>query len=177
MAADVLIAYASKRGSTEQVARAIGEALRSQRLTTKIEAAANCRDLDGFRAVVLGGSLYVGRWHRDARRFLRRHREALGSLPLAVFALGPGKATTEDFASSRLQLDAALEKATGIEPRAVAVFGGVIDPDRLRFPFNRMPRTDVRDWEEIRSWGLALPAQLELEVEAARGESELRQTG
>jgi menaquinone-dependent protoporphyrinogen oxidase len=162
MAADVLIAYASKRGSTEQVARGIGEVLRGQGFSTKVETAAECRDLEGFRAVVLGGSIYYGRWHPAARRFLRRHRTALESVPLAVFALGPGKDTGEDFASSRRQLDQALEKATGIEPRAIAVFGGAVDPEKLRFPFSHMPKTDIRDWDQIHSWALALPAELDL---------------
>ncbi len=170
MAADVLIVYASKRGSTEQVARRIGEALRGQGLSTKVEEASDCRDLAGYRAVVLGGSIYFGRWHRDARGFLHRHRTALASLPLAVFALGPGKNTPEDFEESRKQFEAALEKAGGIEPRAVAVFGGAVDPEKFRFPFNRMPKTDIRDWEGIHSWALTLPAGLGLEV-APRTES------
>src|SRR5579859_139424 len=81
MAADVLIVYASKHGSTEQVARGIGEVLRKHGLTTAVEPAGAVRDLSGFRAVVVGGSLYMGRWHHDARAFLRCHRRTLERLP------------------------------------------------------------------------------------------------
>lgn len=161
--ADVLIVYASKHGSTEQVARGIGEKLRGLGLTTAVERAAGVDDLSGFRAVLLGGSIYVGRWHHDARAFLRRHRETLRQLPFAVFALGPGKDTPEDFANSRKQLDHWLEKTPELEPRAVAVFGGVIEPERLRFPFNHMPKLDLRDWAEIRRWAASLPVELDLE--------------
>jgi menaquinone-dependent protoporphyrinogen oxidase len=168
MAADVLIAYASKRGSTEQVARGIGEALRGLGYTTKVEVARDVKDVEGYRAVVLGGSIYFGKWHSDARGFLKRHHTALASLPFAVFALGPGKATEEDFASSRQQFDHALEKLDGIEPRAVMVFGGAVDPEKLHFPFNRMPKTDIRDWPEIRAWAQALPADLDLEAAPSR---------
>jgi menaquinone-dependent protoporphyrinogen oxidase len=175
MPADVLIVYASRRGSTEQVARRIGEALRGLGYSTKIEAAAAVRDLEVFRAVVLGGSIYIGRLHKDARRFLARHRKALATVPLAVFALGPGKNTAEDFASSRHQLDRALEKVKGVEPRAVVVFGGVVDPEKLHFPFNRMPKTDIRDWDQILSWSSSLPAMLDLEH--ACDESPLLRTG
>ena len=44
-----------------------------------------------------------------------------------------------------------------LEPVATAVFGGVFDPSQLRFPFNRMPAADARDWDAIRAWadGLA----------------------
>ena len=163
MAADVLIVYASKHGSTEQVARGIGEKLRGLGLTTTIEPAGEVDDLNGFRSVVLGGSIYMGRWHHDAKAFLKRHRDALDHLPFAVFALGPGKDTPEDFEASRHQLEHALEKTPGLEPRAVAVFGGVIDPEKLHFPFSHKRQTDLRDWTEIRSWAAALPAELELE--------------
>ena len=40
----------------------------------------------------------MGRWHHDARNFLKSHRRELERLPFAVFALGPGKNTPEEFA-------------------------------------------------------------------------------
>jgi menaquinone-dependent protoporphyrinogen oxidase len=166
MTTEVLIAYASKHGSTEQVARRIGEVLRAQALSTTIEEAGAVTDLDGVRAVVLGGSIYVGRWHRDARAFLRRHADALDEIPFAVFALGPGKNTAHDFEQSRSQLDHALAKEPELEPRAVAVFGGVVDPERLRFPFNHMPAVDIRDWPTIHAWAAELPGLLGLDREA-----------
>jgi menaquinone-dependent protoporphyrinogen oxidase len=162
MAADVLIVYASKRGSTEQVARRIGEVLRAQGLSTTIEPAKAVNEFDGFRAVVLGGSIYMGHWHKEASGFLHRFHDALADLPLAVFALGPAKDTPEEFANSRKQLDQALQKEHDLEPRVVAVFGGVIDPERLRFPFSRMQQVDLRDWPAIRAWAAALPDELGL---------------
>jgi len=163
MAADVLIVYASKHGSTEQVARGIGETLRKRGLTTAIEPAREVLDLSGYRAVLIGGSIYMGRWHHDARQFLKRHRRDLERLPFAVFALGPGKNTPEDFEASRKQLDHALVRSPELEARAVAVFGGVIDPERMRFPLNHLKRTDLRDWNEIHAWAAELPLELDLE--------------
>jgi menaquinone-dependent protoporphyrinogen oxidase len=165
MAADVLIVYASKHGSTEQVARRIGEVLRAEQLSTAIESADAVADLEGFRAVVLGGSIYMGRWHKDANRFLHRHHDALGELPFAVFALGPGRDTPEDFAQSRKQLDHALAGEHDLAPRTIAVFGGVIDPERLRFPFNHMHAVDLRDWPAIQAWAAGLPELLDLKAD------------
>ena len=34
------------------------------------------RTLDGYGAVVLGAPLYMFRWHKDAMRFVSRHRQA-----------------------------------------------------------------------------------------------------
>jgi menaquinone-dependent protoporphyrinogen oxidase len=166
MTTDVLIAYASKHGSTEQVARRVAEVLRAHGLTTTVKQAGDVTDLDGAYAVVLGGSIYMGHWHRDARAFLKRHAEALDEVPFAVFALGPGKNTEHDFEQSRKQLDHALAKEPELEPRAVTVFGGVIEPDRLRFPFNHTPAVDIRDWPTIHAWAAELPALFGLDREA-----------
>ena len=58
----------------------------------------------------------------------------------------------EDVTGSRRQFDAALTKEPTLHPFATAVFGGVFDPAQHRFPFNRMPASDVRDWAAIRAW-------------------------
>src|SRR4051812_48858204 len=160
MTPPVLVAYATKHGSTKEVADAIAAALLEHGLDVHVAEAAAVDDLAGYGGAVLGGSLYMGRWHRDARRFLRRHAAALAELPLAVFAIGPLTSTDDDLAGARKQLDAALAKAKrqGVEPDCVAVFGGVVDPAQLRFPFNHMPATDARDWPTIRAWAAELAA-------------------
>jgi len=128
------------------------------------ETAARCRaaevvtDVDSYDAVVVGGSLYMGRWHADARRLLRRHRTALEGRPLAVFALGPLTTEEQQVADSSDQLNDALARL-GVHPWFVTVFGGVVDPAKLRFPFNRMPQTDARVWPEIEAWATQLGAR------------------
>jgi menaquinone-dependent protoporphyrinogen oxidase len=148
----VIVAYATRAGSTHEVAERIGTGLRTAGLDVEVRAADEVDGLDGYDAVVLGGALYMGRWHRDARRFLRRHRELLGRLPVAVFAMGPLTLEEDDVAGARRQLDAALARVPRVAPFEVAIFGGVIDPARLRFPFSRMRATDARDWDAIDAW-------------------------
>lgn len=152
----VLVAYATKHGSTREVADAIATTLQEQGLRVDLRAAADCRELDEHRAVVLGGALYMGRWHKDARAFLRRHDAALESRPVAVFAIGPQRTDDASVRSARRQLDRALARARGFAPLDVAIFGGVIDPAKLRFPFNRMQPSDARDWDAIRDWAREL---------------------
>ena len=148
----LLVAYGSKHGSTQEVAEAVAERLRAGGREVDLCRAADVDDLTPYGGVVLGGSLYVGRWHEDARRFLSRYRDELSALPLAVFALGPKTAEQKDLADARTQLDKALSKTPELEPRSVAVFGGVIDPSKLRFPLNRLPASDARDWDAIDAW-------------------------
>ena len=129
MAADVLIVYASKHGSTEQVARGIGEKLRGLGLTTAIERAGEVEDLSGYRSVLVGGSIYMGRWHHDARGFLNRHRPALERLPFAVFALGPGK---RHAGGLRGVAGAARSRARRVPRARAADEGGLRRRDRPR---------------------------------------------
>jgi len=145
----VLVAYATQNGSTQQVADAIAAALRERDAQVVIMPARAVREpVTGYDLVVLGAPLYSGRWHRDAHRFLRRHRRELPGVPVAVFGMGPRTGTEDAWRRSRGQLDRALAKRDWLAPIAVTVFGGVDPPGRSKHP----PR-DLRNWETIRAWG------------------------
>ena len=148
----ILVAYATKRESTHEVADAVAARLRELGHEVNVWPAADIGMLRPYGAVVLGGALYAGRWHRDARRFVATHRDELAKRPVAVYAMGPLKLEPADVRGSREQLDRALAKEPWLEPVSVAVFGGVIDPAKMRFPLTRMEAADARDWDAIRSW-------------------------
>jgi menaquinone-dependent protoporphyrinogen oxidase len=146
----ILVAYASKNGSTREVAEAIAGVLHANGHAVDFRSAAEVSDLKFYSGVVLGGSIYVGRWHPDALAFLKRHTDGLAELPVAIFALGPRSLT--EVAQSRAQLDTSLAQVPDVTPATVAIFGGVVDPTKLSCPFNRLPASDARDWTAIRDW-------------------------
>jgi menaquinone-dependent protoporphyrinogen oxidase len=156
----VLVAYATKAGSTREVADAVARTLREHGLEADVRPAAEVGTLATYGAVILGTALYTGRVHRDARRFLRSHRAELTERPLAVFAMGPKTLADEEVAASRAQLDRALAAHPELRPDPVAIFGGVVEPAKLRFPFNHMPASDARDWDAIRAWADQVAAVL-----------------
>jgi menaquinone-dependent protoporphyrinogen oxidase len=162
----LLVAYATKHGSTIEVAEAIASALREHGREVDVEPASDVRALDGYSAVVLGGALYMGHWHKDAARFLKRHLHALEDVPFAVFAMGPKTVADEEVASSRNQLDRALQAVPELTPAAVTIFGGVVDPSKLRFPFKHMPASDARDWAAIGAWAHEVAALFVNDVES-----------
>ena len=161
-----LVAYATRHGSTQEVAAAVAEVLREKGLEVDLQPAREVRALDRYRAVVLGAPLYMFRWHKDAKRFLSRHRQALEQRPVAVFALGPFEDKEEDWQGVREQIDKELAKFPWLKPLAVQVVGGKFDPNTLTFPYNlipalkQMPVSDIRDWTTIRAWASALAAKI-----------------
>lgn len=168
--ADVLVAYATKYGSTREVAEAVAATLRERGLEVDVRSARDVKGLDGYRAVVLGGALYFFHWRGDAHRFLRRNRAALSRVPVAVFAMGPINDTAEEFTGARGQLDRALAKHAWFSPVSLAIFGGRLDPTGLRFPdgnpaVKRMPASDIRDWDAIEAWANSLSESLDLTEE------------
>jgi menaquinone-dependent protoporphyrinogen oxidase len=155
---NVLVAYATSRGSTQEVAEAVAATLRRHGLSVDVQPASAVKSLAPYEGVVLGGALYTGRWHGDARAFLQQHRHALANRVVAVFGMGPRTLEEQDVAGSRVQLRKALSKVPEVTPRSVAIFGGVVDPAKLRFPFNRMPASDARDWDAIDAWATEVAA-------------------
>jgi len=109
MSDSVLIAYATRYGSTQEVAERIAATLRQAGLQVEVQAARQVRTLEGYRAVVLGAPLYIGSWLKDARRFLTKHQAALAQVPVAMFTLGPTRAE-EDVAPIRTQMDEQIGK-------------------------------------------------------------------
>jgi menaquinone-dependent protoporphyrinogen oxidase len=161
-----LIAYATRNGSTKEVALEIAGRLSAHGIVADVRSARDVAALDGYEAVVLGSAIYAGRLHSDARAFLHEHRAALAARPLAVFAMGPRTLEDADVASSHGQLDAALAKEPTLLPVTTAIFGGVLDPSQHHFPFNRIPAADARDWDAIRAWADEV-AELITNVEVA----------
>ncbi|MDI7275318.1 MAG: flavodoxin domain-containing protein [Anaerolineae bacterium] len=165
MSASILVAYATRYGSTQEVAEAVAETLRAGGLAVDVQPARRVRTLSGYGAVVLGAPLYIGRWHRDARRFLSQHHEALAERPVAVFSLGPtgSVADQDEWQGARAALEQELARYPWLRPVSVELFGGRYDPAKLRFPDSLLaalpasplhgaPATDLRDWEAIRAW-------------------------
>jgi menaquinone-dependent protoporphyrinogen oxidase len=152
----VLVACASRHGSTHETADVVAATLREHGLEVDVRAAGDVEDVAGYDAVVLGGALSMGRWHRDARRLLRHHAAALARVPVAVFAMAAIGDEAEMAAAARRQLDRALSAVPQVVPVSAAVFAGVFDPAEHPFPFSRTPALDARDPEAVRSWARAI---------------------
>lgn len=168
MKTKVLVTYATKHGSTQEVAEAVSKTLREHGLAVDLQSMRRVRALDGYSAVVLGAPLYMFHWHKDALRFLARHKKALMERSVAVFGGGPTATEDSDGDWEEVQkhFDAELAKFPWLSPLSVELVGGRFDPARLRFPYSlipalcHMPASDLRDWAAIHSWASNLALQL-----------------
>jgi menaquinone-dependent protoporphyrinogen oxidase len=159
----ILLAYATRFGSTQEVAEAITATLREAGIEVELQAMQDVESLDGYDAIVLGAALYNTRWHQAAHQFLTKHKESLMQRPVAIFTLGPLNTSDAAKRNSRRQLDKELGKYAWLKPVALEVFAGKYDPSKPGMGFfeRLLPARDYRDWEAMRAWANALPTQLE----------------
>jgi menaquinone-dependent protoporphyrinogen oxidase len=149
----VLVAYASKRGGTEGIAHSIGDALTARGIEADVLAAGDAKSLVSYDAVIVGGALYAMRWHRGARRFVKRNAEVLHSRPVWFFSSGPLDASaTEHDIVPVAQVRSLMDR---VGARGHATFGGRLRADAKGFPASAMAKKYAGDWRDpghIRSW-------------------------
>lgn len=167
MSNSILVGYATRYGSTQEVAEAITAKLGERGFQANLRLLREVKTLNGYSAVIIGAPLFMFRWHKDALNFLSRQRSALSELPVAVFALGPTHDPHDDqeWQNSWAQLKKALAKFSWFKPVALEMFGGKYDPSKLGFPINKLagdaPATDIRDWPAINAWSSSLAGKFE----------------
>jgi menaquinone-dependent protoporphyrinogen oxidase len=160
-----LVTYASKRGSTEEIAETLAATLRRGGLEVSLCSVDEVDSLDPYEAVVLGSAVYMKRWRGDARRFLKRHRKALRQLPFWVFSSGP----VGDPASDNpewMESRKFVEKIEELGARGHVVFGGRVPAEPQGLMEKSMVEgtpeeyRDRRDWDQIRAWAEGVAAEL-----------------
>ena len=80
----VLVAYATKHGSTAKVAETVAEELRAAGCEAEVRSVSDAASTAGFDAAVVGGPMVLG-WHKEAVKFVKARRDVLAALPVAYF--------------------------------------------------------------------------------------------
>jgi menaquinone-dependent protoporphyrinogen oxidase len=166
----ILVAYATKHGSTAEIAQAIGRMLAGRGHGVDVLEAAVVADLQGYDAVVLGSAVYMGRWQKDGIELLKRHAATLRSRPTWLFSSGPtggtGDADTAVHEATAAPMSVPAGKdvarwAGEIGARGHATFAGRIGDDMTGLLERWMPRGDWRDFEVIEAWARSIADALE----------------
>lgn len=164
----VLVAYASWKGSTKEIAEKIGETLRDESIQVEVVRAKEVKSIAPYQAVVLGTGIHAGRCHSDAFHFAKKHREKLKGIPFALFVVClTAKDTTSEAQCKVRAYLSELQKALGnIEPINIGLFGGMVNfkmfPWYVRWLLKKMkvPEGDFRDWKVIQQWARNLKTTL-----------------
>lgn len=159
MDSKILVAYASKKGATAEIAERVGSVLRQAGFAVDVQPVENAGDPARYQAVVLGSAAYYGRWRKKAAVFLRANEKALAGRPVWLFSSGPTTEGDPQAFMNKDMLPLTLKPvADRIKPRGVAVFHGDLDVNKLNF-FEKFvikkvkaPVGDFRDWAKIEAW-------------------------
>jgi menaquinone-dependent protoporphyrinogen oxidase len=154
-----LVAYATKHGSTAEIAEVIAETLRDRGITTEIAPADSVRSVDPYSLVIVGSAVYMFRWQGPAVDFLKRFERQLRERPTWLFGSGPTGGTPKDddkvaeiLADQPPPPDHIANLAEKIGSRGYQTFGGRVVPEMGGIFARWMPRGDWRDFDDIRAW-------------------------
>jgi menaquinone-dependent protoporphyrinogen oxidase len=159
---NVLVAVASKHGSSLEIGQVIETTLRSAGLEVDLRRLEDAPDPSDFDAAVLGSGVYSGHWMRAARDYIDAHEARLNDLPVWLFSSGP-------VGDPPKPLENPAEVATvvkRIDARGHRLFGGKIDGSELRvaekalIALVRAEQGDFRPWSEISVWADSIAAAL-----------------
>ncbi|ACZ43451.1 Flavodoxin-like protein [Thermobaculum terrenum ATCC BAA-798] len=153
----VLVAYASRLGSTAEVAEFMGEELRRLGAEVDVMPVGEVRRVAPYDAVLVGSGVRHMHWLPEATEFVRVYQDELSRKPVALFLLSMVMST--DTAQHRQEAMRMLEDVRQmVRPVAVGLFGGEVAGRMVPFMSRQqvgLPRSeehDFRDWEAMRSW-------------------------
>ena len=165
---NILIAYASRLGSTAEVAHAIAD-----------ETGAMARwigDIDslaGYDAVIIGSAIRYDKWLPEATDFVKTHHNTLQTMPVAMFltCLTLSHQSPKALQQATRYADSIAATLPHVRTANIGQFAGVLDygkmPRRSRllarliFTFLRVPEGDYRDWQAIQAWAKTAFPQIE----------------
>jgi menaquinone-dependent protoporphyrinogen oxidase len=158
----VIVAYASKHGSTARIAAVIADTLREVGLRADVETADRIGTLVHYDAVVLGSAVYSGAWQRSALAFGERFAPELRVRPTWLFSSGPVGQSAADMPADPPR--DARRIAEKVRILGHAWFGGALLPGTPGFLEGLMLRRgsggDFRDFETVRAWARSIASTL-----------------
>lgn len=169
----LLVAYASRFGTTGEVAEATADAACQQGMLADTKAIGDVANIGDYDAVIIGAPINYDNWMSEARDFVTDNETALSNLPVAYFFTCGTlfEPTAENRNKAQIYADKLENLSERVAPVEIGQFAGVLDYSRMDLRTRiamRIPSTlmgvdegDYRDWDAIRSWSHDLPLESE----------------
>lgn len=177
---NILVAYATRHGSTAGIAERIAATLTAAGLPAEARPVGEVDGVDQYDAVIIGAAAYMYHWLKDATSFARHHRKELRERPVWLFSSGPlGTDLVDKEGRDVLKTGRPKEfdELTDLlQTRGEQVFFGAWDPDappiglaermmqHLPGAKDAMPAGDFRDWSAIDAWATQIATGLRARV-------------
>jgi menaquinone-dependent protoporphyrinogen oxidase len=166
---NILVTYATRAGSTVEVAEQIASVLGQAGATVALRPVKEVHDLRGYSAVVIGSAIRMGSWLPEAVDFVKKNQARLREIPTAFFTVH--MLNRDDSEKSREAREAYTHAVRQmVIPNVEAFFDGKMDYARISFLDRTIARAvakstnsqegDYRDWDKIRDWAEELQTNL-----------------
>ncbi|HSO11660.1 MAG TPA: flavodoxin domain-containing protein [Anaerolineales bacterium] len=159
----ILVTYASRSGSTAEIAEAIGRRLSQCGMLVEVLPMQDVKNLSGYRAVIAGSPIRNSKWLPEAMQFVETHRSVLSQKPFATFTVSITLAmsNTEQYRQAVAKWIQPVRAQ--VKPVSEGLFAGRLDFSKLPFNWNTLklravvalgifPKEDRRDWKAVSQW-------------------------
>ncbi len=159
----ILITYASRAGSTAEIAEAIGKSLSQGDTQVEVLPMQDVKDLSVYRAVVAGSAIRNSKWLPEAMQFVRTHRAVLSQKPFATFTVCITLAMSNTDQYRQAVAVWIQPVRVLVKPVSEGLFAGILDFNKLPLNWDTVklravvalgifPKDDSRDWKAIQAW-------------------------
>ncbi len=163
----ILVTYASRAGSTAEIADAIGRTLIQNGANVEVLPMQVVKDLSVYRAVVAGSAIRSSKWLPEAMQFVEDHRSELSKKPFATFTVCITLAMSNSDPYREVVTKWIQPVRAQVSPVSEGLFAGMLDFSKLPFNWDTLklravvglgifPKDDRRDWNAIGKWADSL---------------------
>ncbi|RCK73704.1 MAG: Protoporphyrinogen IX oxidase, oxygen-independent, HemG [Anaerolineae bacterium] len=157
----VLITYATRAGSTAEIAAVMGEVMAARGFNVQVVPVKEKPSLTGYDCVLIGSAIRMGKWLPEAVDFVKENQRVLNQMPIALFTVHMLNLAEDE--TSRAARFAYLQEVRPLLNHAEEVyFAGKMDFSRLSFldrliaKMVKAVESDQRDWDKIQNWAKAV---------------------
>jgi menaquinone-dependent protoporphyrinogen oxidase len=163
----ILITYASRAGSTAEIAEAIGKSLTDGGAQVEVLPMQEVKDLSVYEAIVAGSAMRSSKWLPEAMQFITTHRAVLSQKPFATFTVCITLAMSNSERYRKAVSEWIQPVRAQVRPVSEGLFAGMLDFSKLPLNWETVklravvtlgifPKDDRRDWKAIQAWAKSI---------------------